>query len=96
MNVINLVSGESHGFTLIESSDSFSQKLSDLTGGDGGNLRFEMDTDDRTLFESRFEGEHIAVFMNEFRQFLGVDDSLTYREDEDDDLHVITTYRKPD
>lgn len=95
MNVVNLITGESHEFNLTESAEDFFNALFALSS-DGGNLRFSMDYSERLLFENRFEGEHVAQFVHELRSRAKTDDSLTYREEDDAGLYVFTTYRKPD
>lgn len=91
MNVVDLASGESHDFTLEESNGSILKSLKDLSLR-GGNLRFTMTHAEKEKLEEKFDhGFHVAL-----RDFVGADDSLTYREEEGGENYVFTTYFKPD
>ncbi len=90
MNVVDLASGKSRNISLDESNESIFAALKSLSKR-GGNLRFSMSHAEKERLDKKFN----SGFLVDFRKYVGVDDSLTYRE-EDDGLYVFTTYFKPD
>lgn len=91
MNVVDLASGQSRDFSLDEPNQYIFEALKKLSKR-GGNLRFSMSQAEKERLDKKFN----YGFLVDFRKYVGVDDSLTYREEDDNGLYVFTTYFKPD